>query len=265
MPVVDSHCHVSPLWYEPVASLLAQMERNSVDHAVLIQMMGQSDNQYLFECVGRFPGRFAPVVVVDTEHPRATDDVARLAGEGASGVRLQAAVRSPGEDPLALWRAVGEAGLAVSCFGSAIEFASAAFADLVAALPSLSIVMEHLGSLGQRRADPLPGAVENAVFALARFPNVAMKVTGLGEFARRAMPVSGPSPFVEPVPDLLERAYAAFGADRLMWGSDYPPVSSREGYRNALRWPRECLATLPTRDLEAIFGGTALRLFPVRG
>jgi L-fuconolactonase len=264
VPVVDSHCHVSPLWYEPVESLLDQMERNSVDHAVLIQMMGQRDNRYEFQCVQRFPSRFAPVVIVDIEHPRAAEDIVRLADEGASGVRLQAAARSPGDDPLAIWRAVGKAGVAVSCFGSATEFAAAAFAELIEALPDLPIVVEHLGSLGQRRTDPLPGAVADAVFALARFPNVTMKVTGLGEFSRRAMPVTEPSPFVEPVPDLLERALAAFGANRLMWGSDYPPVSSREGYRNALNWPRERLAHLTSGDLDAIFGGTALRVFPVR-
>src|SRR5207245_282300 len=48
VPVVDSHCHVSPVWYEPVEVLLSQMERNGVDHAVLIQMAGQANNDYQF-------------------------------------------------------------------------------------------------------------------------------------------------------------------------------------------------------------------------
>ncbi len=38
MIIVDSHCHISPVWYEPVESLLFQMDRNDVAHAVLIQM-----------------------------------------------------------------------------------------------------------------------------------------------------------------------------------------------------------------------------------
>ncbi len=62
MRIVDSHCHVSPVWYEPVESLLHQMEQNGVEHAVLIQMRGQANNEYQFECVRRYPGRFAPVV-----------------------------------------------------------------------------------------------------------------------------------------------------------------------------------------------------------
>ena len=36
----------------------------------------------------------------------------------------------------------------------------------------------------------------------------------------------------------------AFGPRRIMWGSDYPPVSSREGYLNSLRTPQEYLAQL---------------------
>ena len=29
----------------------------------------------------------------------------------------------------------------------------------------------------------------------------------------------------------------AFGPQRVMWGSDYPPVSSREGYHRSLQFP----------------------------
>ena len=54
--IADSHCHVSPHWYEPVESLLFQMDRNGVEHAVLIQMQSQFDNSYQQECIQRFPG-----------------------------------------------------------------------------------------------------------------------------------------------------------------------------------------------------------------
>ena len=53
---VDSHCHVSPLWYEPVESLLFPMDRFGVEHAVLVQMFGQTDNDYLYECPRRYQG-----------------------------------------------------------------------------------------------------------------------------------------------------------------------------------------------------------------
>ena len=72
------------------------------------------------------------------------------------------------------------------------------------------------------------------MFDLARFPNAYVKIHGLGEFSQRAMPPTEPFPFVEPIAPLIEMAYEAFGASRMMWGSDYPPVSMREGYGNAL-------------------------------
>ncbi|HET8629267.1 MAG TPA: amidohydrolase family protein [Thermomicrobiales bacterium] len=268
MPVVDSHCHASPVWYEPVESLLSEMERNGVDHAILIQMQGQFDNDYQFECVRRYPGRFASVVVVDVARPDAPETLARLAERGASGLRLKPTDRSPGADPLAIWRAAQRLGLAVSCLGSSADFAADEFARLVEALPDLRVVIEHLGSSNRPDADDAQRALRRRVFGLARYPNVFIKVPGLGEFCERAMPVRQPFPFQEPVPPLLAEAYAAFGPRRMMWGSDFPPVSSREGYRNALRLPREHLAGLPgvaADDLDQIFGGTALSVFPLRG
>jgi predicted TIM-barrel fold metal-dependent hydrolase len=49
------------------------------------------------------------------------------------------------------------------------------------------------------------------------------------------MPVTEPVPFVRPIPPLIDQLLDAFGPERLMWASDYPPVAMREGYRNALR------------------------------
>ena len=75
-------------------------------------------------------------------------------------------------------------------------------------------MIEHLGSVvvaDVRRAD---------TFALARYPNVLVKVPGLGEFARRRQPVATPDPWQRPIPDLLPQAYRAFGPERMMWGSD---------------------------------------------
>ena len=79
MLVVDSHCHVSSSWYEPVETLIHQMDANGVDHAVLVQIQGQTDNSYQFACLRRHPGRFASVVAVDTQGSNAVRDLERLA------------------------------------------------------------------------------------------------------------------------------------------------------------------------------------------
>jgi L-fuconolactonase len=267
MPIVDTHCHATPVWYEPVESLLAQMARNGVDAAILIQIQGQFNNEYQFECIRRHPGKFASVVVIDTAAPDAVETLESLAAQGASGVRFLATTRSAGDDPLLLWRAALRLGLPISCAGSAATFASPDFADLVATLPALPIVIEHLGSVSS--PDPHEDrALRQAVFDLACFPNTYIKIPGLGEFCRRAVPVSEPFPFVQPIPDYLAQVYASFGAARMMWGSDFPPVSGREGYTNALRFPLAELERIPgfsDDDRDRIFGGTALEVFKLRG
>jgi L-fuconolactonase len=103
------------------------------------------------------------------------------------------------------------------------------------------------------------------VFALARFPNTSIKIPGLGEFCPRAMPVTEPFPFIQPIPPYLPQAYAAFGPQRMMWGSDYPPVDAREGYGNALHGTMAQFADKSEDDRAAIFGGTADAIFPPRG
>jgi L-fuconolactonase len=257
--IVDTHCHAALGWYEPIEVLLSQMDRNGVELAALIQINGQSDNTYQAECVRRYPDRLRSVVIVDTASPDAPDVLARLVAEGATGVRLRPDARSPGDDPLAIWRKAAELGITVSCGGSKEAFADDAFAAVFEACPSLPIVIEHLGGL--KWSDVDASGPRPKILDLARFGNAYIKIHGLGEFSQRAMPVREPFPFVEPIAPLIELAYAAFGANRMMWGSDYPPVSMREGYANALRFTQERLADKTDDERAQIFGGVAVKLF----
>jgi L-fuconolactonase len=264
MLIVDSHAHATPGWFEPVESLIDQMDRYGVEHAVLVQINGQTDNGYQRSAVRRFPGRFASAVMVDTTDAGAAEQLKREVDLGATGVRLHPDTRSPQGDPLAIWHAAARLGLSVSCGGmSAAEFATDEFARLVEALPQVRIVLEHLGGGVAPVVNPEALAERRKVFALARFPNVYLKVPGLGEYCRRTLPVREPFPFETPIPPLLDLALEAFGAERLMWGSDYPLVSAREGYGNALSLVRQHLTGLPQAQQELIFGSVALRLFPL--
>ena len=258
MPIVDTHCHATPYWFEPVEILLDQMTRNDVDHAVLIQINGVYDNSYLVECLRRFPGRFSGAGLVDVSSPAAPDHLADLAEKGIEGLRLNAANRSPGADPLAIWRKADELGLIVSCAGPVSEFGSPDFENIIKELPNLKVIIEHLGGGGR---DTAPYDAYRRVLALAQYPNTYMKIPGLGEICARPMPFVQPFPFVDNVPPLVEMAVAAFGSRRLMWGSDFPPVAFREGYRNALRWPMEQVSYASDEDKEWIFGNTAASLF----
>ena len=264
VPVVDAHCHASPIWYEPVETLLFEMDRNEVDAAILIQMLGQTDNIYQMECLDRYRGRFASVVIVDHTLPSAVKLLEDLHNEGASGVRLRATMRSPGEDPLAIWRAAERLGLAVSCAGTSSDFASQDFVNLLTELPNLKVVAEHLAHASRPDTTEEERQMRQAAFrTLSRYPNVFIKVHGLGEIAPRRMPPRMPMPFEEPIPTYFHEVYDAFGPDRMMWGSDFPPVASREGYTNALMLCRDEFASRPEEARAKIFGNTALSVFPI--
>ena len=258
MVIVDTHCHASPYWFEPTEILLDEMNRNDVDKAALIQFRGVYDNSYLIECMRRFPGRFSVVVIVDTDRPDTPETLEGWVREGAEGIRLSPTVRSPDSDSLAIWRKATELGVLVSCLGSVEEFVSPEFENIIKELPNLNIVIEHLGGGGGDTSSPHTSY--RKVLGLARYNNTFMKVPGLGELCPRPMPFRQPFPF-ENIPPLIEMAIDAFGPSRLMWGSDFPPVASREGYKNSLRFPMEHVSFRSEDDKEWGFGKTAMSLW----
>ncbi|MCH8869460.1 MAG: amidohydrolase [Chloroflexi bacterium] len=258
MLIVDTHCHAGHSWFEPVELLLHQMNTNGVDRAVLIQHGGTYDNTYLLECARRFPGRFVVVAIVDYTQPDAPQTLEKWASEGIVGVRLPPGARSPGQDPLAIWRKASELGLLVSSLGGLDGFASDEFSSLVGQFPDMPIIVEHMAGVGPG-AQP-PYAQFKKAMALANHPNTYLKVGGLGEISTRPS-VLLPEFRFDDTPPLIEMAYDAFGPRRMMWGSDYPPVSGREGYRNALQGVMGHAAFAREIDREWVMGKTAVEVF----
>lgn len=256
MFIYDSHVHTSRDWFEPVETLIYQMKTNNVQKALLIPYNGNFDNSYMFDCMKKYPGMFKVVVQVDSKNPDAPNQLERLAEEGAVGVRLRPYDPFPGPDPYALWRKADEIGLAVSCHGSLEMFAEQGFVEMVKSLPNLKIVLEHFGGAAKTIAFPKPQLhLLDKLLDLVQYPNVYIKVPGFGELVPRPFPFR--VPFFETVPPILKEVYDAFGSYRMMWGSDYPPCSGREGYANALRFPMECVPYFTQEDKEWIFGKTA--------
>jgi L-fuconolactonase len=173
-------------------------------------------------------------------------------------VRLYPTQQSPGTDPLAIWRKASELDLPVSCLGAVDEFATDEFESLVSELPGLTIIIEHLA--GIKPPTKPPYATFEKALGLSSFPNTYIKVGGLGEISERPA-VLKPEFRFDATPPLIEMALEAFGPQRTMWGSDYPPVSGREGYRNALRGVADHPALKADDIREWVMGKTALGLF----
>lgn len=115
-------------------------------------------------------------------------------------------------------------------------------------VPTLRIVINHVGGAG----DPAKLGEEwkQAVTALAQEPNVFMKVSGMVEQVRGA---EGESPRqLEYYLPILDQLWNAFGADRLVYGSNWP-VSDRGA-------PYEVVYAL-VRDYFSGKGGEAVEKF----
>ena len=121
----------------------------------------------------------------------------------------------------------------------------------------LSRPTDRLGAPGWRIAtDAPPYTVFQSVLKLAERPTLSIKLPGFGEFC----PL--PYPFTQVAP-LAKMALEAFGPKRMMWGSDYPPVSSREGYRHSLEFPRQYFSSLAQEEQDWIFGRTAASVWRI--
>ncbi len=95
---------------------------------------------------------------------------------------------------------------------------------------------------------------------LTRFPNTYIKFGGLGEFCIRPKKLEPEFGFEE-IPPLMDMAYEAFGPERMMYGSDYPPVGHREGYRNSLQGVLELPIWKNQEEKNWAFGKAALTAF----
>jgi L-fuconolactonase len=139
------------------------------------------------------------------------------------------------------------------------------------AFPQLTVVIDHLGIRQPptlpRDTPPFAGLA--ALLALADVPNIALKMTGVPTLSEQ------PYPFADLWPP-LRRLVGAFGAGRLMWGSDisriqgrighdlriladYQPYEGLHTYAEAVHYVRDT-PELTTAEKEALLGGTARAL-----
>lgn len=271
--IIDTHCHAGLFKYEPIESLLFHMERNQVDKAVLIQYMGNSDNGYMLNCMIAHPGKFAAAMIVDQDDDGS--QIRRWQDEGVRGIRLHATSRSMSLDPLDHWRTAAELDMVVSVPCSPPTLLSREFKDVVERFPDTAIVIEHLAGL--KRDAEWPYEEFRQVMRLAQYEHLFIKLPGFGEFCDTTAILSAEMgenqgdlsealadrthPVFCDVPPVVEMTLDAFGPERMMWGSDYPPVSSREGYTLSLQLPMTYLSNLSEDERSSIFGGTAAQVW----
>jgi predicted TIM-barrel fold metal-dependent hydrolase len=270
--IVDAHCHAWARWpYDPAvpdpargsaANLLWEMSRAGVSRAVVIcAAIGGNDNN-IAHVVASEDRRLVPFVDFDcrwhaTHHaPGAPGRLATLLAafpylRGVNHYMREDA--DPGwllsEDGLACLRLLEQRGLVLSLACGAAQAATVARA--AAQVPKLTILIHHLFRVRVGDDDALRAATEAANAA----PNLILKLSGHGYAQDDGWDV--PLPRVQAVVRALT---AAFGTNRLVWGSDWPVSTRFMTYRQALEMVRTHGPPFTPDERAAVLGGTMARL-----
>jgi predicted TIM-barrel fold metal-dependent hydrolase len=249
--IVSSNCDV------PAELLDEYLTEYGVERAVLIQpaFLGEA-NDYVADSAARLPHRFAAVCVVDPRHPAACDRLRYWVDQrGCKGLRLRPrmpdeadAFGTPRSYPL--WECIRERGLVVSVYASHEHLST--LATLAAHFPEVAIVVDHMAHPPSRLG--VDSQAFRDLLALARHPRVFIKVSGHYHFSDQ------PYPYPECWP-LFRALYDEFGPSRLIWGSDFPHVLLRGGYRRTLLLQERACSFLKRDELALIMGGNADALY----
>jgi L-fuconolactonase len=123
------------------------------------------------------------------------------------------------------------------------------------AVPELTIVIDHLANPPIRN-DGWERWREELAAAAAR-PNVFAKLSGLDTAA-------GPGWTRRELAPAVDVALEAFGAERLLFGSDWPVCLVQSSYDEVVSAARQLTAALSPTERDAVFGGTARRVYRLR-
>ena len=263
MLIVDSQLH---LWQNsrmtahhrqiPTYSFddaLAEMDLAGVDCAVIHppSSLGEPVNSYAVEAARQHPDRFCILGHFDLESPDRETIVARWRERpGMLGFRFtfnqphqQAWWRDGSLNWF--WSACEKAELPVGLLASGPNMA--ALARIAAAHPGLKLLVDHIGRGGaaKRITDAAVFADLDQMLALARYPNIAIKLSAAPTYSSQPYPYRN-------IHGYLRRIVQTFGPERTFWGSDLTRLPC--SYHQCVTMFTEEMPWLKGRDLELVMG-----------
>jgi predicted TIM-barrel fold metal-dependent hydrolase len=214
------------------------------------------DNSYVADAVEAVPSRFTGVYSIDVLAPDAVTLFDYWLGRGCTGMRLfttgstlpdQATwFAEPATFPFWEHAAVKNIPVCVQMKQEGIPL----LRQIMDRFPKVTILLDHLSRTPFADGPPYSGA--NDFLALAKYKQVYLKIT----------PVNvSPKSWGKGAPDtFLGKFIAAFGAERIAWGSNFP--NSPGTMTEILGAARKAFSFASASDQEWIFGKTALTLYP---
>ena len=278
--IIDSHCHAWRNWpYQPpvpdptsrasVEQLLFELDQHGVDQAVVVCARidhNPDNNDYVAECVRRFPARLHQFADVDCSW------TTTYHAPGASG-RLAVAAQTYGLKGFTHYvRADDDGSWYLADAGTAF-FNEAAERNLIASLalparlqptlrevarrfPTVPFLCHHMAGA---RVEGGASALLREILASATMPNIHVKLSGFHHVSRLAWEY----PYADCMP-IVRALYEHFGPERLHWGSDYPVLRRAATYRQALDVVRTHCDFIPEDEQARILGGSLYDLLARR-
>lgn len=115
--------------------------------------------------------------------------------------------------------------------------------------PDVRFVLNHLGNPDFDTTTP--DQWERAIRPFASAPNTAIKLSGIATFA------GAPSRVEEQLPAYLHSALTCFGANRVMFGSDWPVSRTRMTYSQMVSLVERAMSRLSPAESRMIWSETA--------
>lgn len=266
MPVIDAHVHTLDD-YRPMAPfadmgrvdrLLHWMDDAAVDKAVMLPVVAEFSPDNNAEC-GRWaaehPDRLAAMTDVPLHDDGAADAV-RAARERYGAVAISCYPKTPDlgwlTQPAAddLWRAFDETGLPCNLHVTPPNYA--AVVEAARQHPEVTFLLNHF-ALPKGTVD-IDDATYGGLADAADLANLCVKVSAFYAVADTPWNPQCPAPLAR-----LDRLVSLLGADRLLFGTDWPPAGRHLTYRQGVEVIRTW-ADLSASDRAAILGGTAARV-----
>ena len=203
----------------------------------------------------------------DLTAPDIADVLAELrglpGGERLSGIRHPVLVE-PDPDWLARpavlrgLKALAAAGLAYDVVGEPRHLPAAVTA--ARQVPELRFVLDHLGN-PDMQPGASPGASEPWASAFAQFAALENTTAKLSGILGVPSPLGAPPGTLTHMRSYYDLALHAFGPNRLMFGSDWPPCTLEATYAQVCAAARALTADLSEPERAAVFSGTARRAY----
>lgn len=189
------------------------LDAYGVSHALIVgpnSAYGEDDNRALIDAIARSNGRFKGMAVVSKDVTDAT--LAGFKAQGIVGVTFNVAYYGPEHFAHAaeLMDRLHRFGLLAQIQTQGEQIL--AFADVLFNTPA-TVVIDHCG-----RPDLNQGLNSEAFKMLediGRAGRHFIKLSGMAKFSEQAYPFTDTKPYVEAL-------FAAYGEDRVLWGSDWP-------------------------------------------